>query len=149
MTDPRPRKKRDPFLAGLLGWLVPGLGHLYVGKKAHALVYFALIAGVFAIGLALGDFRNVYWSAERKFHYIAQVGCGGPTLVCAVGQRTVDSWKHHLLMPRSDGVRDRREDYGTLYTCVAGLLNMLVLVNAGVLAATGGAPLPVREEESS
>ena len=142
-------KKRDPYLAALLGWLLPGLGHLYIGHYLRGLIFFLLVMGTFTTGLALGNFRNVRWSFERKFHYIAQIGCGGPTLVSTIGQKTIESWRQHVITPNPNGIHDRRERHGTLYTCVAGLLNLLVLVNAAIRAHTGGPPLPVRDEEKT
>ena len=43
----------SPTLALLAGWLVPGAGHLLLGKWIRALLLAASILGMFAIGIAL------------------------------------------------------------------------------------------------
>ncbi len=149
MSTPK-TKQRDPFVAAALGWLVPGLGQLYVGQVRRFVLDLALVGGTFFVGLGLGGFRNVYWSSDRKFHFVAQVGAGGPTLM--------GSGLRWILVRQSPGQPtdaeifesrnwSRLEHYGTLYTCVAGLLNLMVLVNAAVMAHTGGRGLPPRDED--
>ncbi|MBE6427250.1 MAG: hypothetical protein E7028_01475 [Planctomycetaceae bacterium] len=82
---------RDPYIACWLAWLVPGLGHLYQGRKAKALVYAVCILGLFFFGAALssgkcGLARCVYVAmrnspgADRdmRYYYLAQVWVGVP-----------------------------------------------------------------------
>src|SRR5580658_6464757 len=46
-------KPTPPALALLAGWLVPGAGHLLLGKWVRGLLLMASILGMFAIGIAL------------------------------------------------------------------------------------------------
>ena len=46
---------KDPALAALLAWLVPGLGHWYQGRRAKAVLYFICIMGLFAYGVYLSS----------------------------------------------------------------------------------------------
>ena len=61
---------RNPYIAGLLAWLVPGLGHWYQGRKAKAVLFAVCIIPIFCIGAYLGSHRelglvrNVYFSWE-------------------------------------------------------------------------------------
>jgi hypothetical protein len=88
---------KDPVLAALLAWLIPGLGHWYQGRKAKAVLFFVCIMGLFAFGLYLGGSnekcldgrgkigygRAVYFqwnSEERRLPYICQIGVGLPAL---------------------------------------------------------------------
>jgi TM2 domain-containing membrane protein YozV len=50
---------KDPLLAAFLAWLVPGLGHLYQGRTAKAVLFFVCISGTFAYGLYLGSSNDV------------------------------------------------------------------------------------------
>ncbi len=45
MKEKKNRKKRDPFMAGLLSLLVPGLGQIYGGKryKGAAIIFAAIV----------------------------------------------------------------------------------------------------------
>src|ERR1035441_4676371 len=43
----------SPTLALIAGWLVPGAGHLLLGKWIRATLLMASILGMFAIGIAL------------------------------------------------------------------------------------------------
>jgi hypothetical protein len=101
----------------LLGWLVPGLGHLLYGRKDKAVLFFALIMLAFGVGLFLGDARVV--SAERfPLYLLAQVWNGGPTLLALwlTGDLRIEQDIPYL-------------DVALLYTAVAGLLNVVILVD--------------------
>jgi hypothetical protein len=57
VTQPAP--KQD-FLAGLLSYLVPGLGQIYQGRTGKGLLFLAGIYGLFFYGMYLGRWQNVY-----------------------------------------------------------------------------------------
>lgn len=92
---------KEPALAALLAWLIPGLGHWYQGRKAKAVLFFVCIMGLFCYGLYLGSSddkcfdsngrigygRAVYflWSSEeRRLPYLCQIGVGLPALPALV-----------------------------------------------------------------
>ena len=58
---------RNPYLAGFLAWLVPGLGHYYQRRYHKAVIFFLCIMPTFVVGCALassseiGIARNVYF----------------------------------------------------------------------------------------
>lgn len=101
----------------VLAWLVPGLGHAYYGRRQKGLFYLVLILAAFLIGLWLGDWRVV---DLEKFglYLIAQAWAGGPTLVA---------------LALTDHLRITGDipwlDAGLLFTAVAGLLNVVVMVD--------------------
>jgi hypothetical protein len=47
-------------LAGLLSYLVPGLGQIYQGRTAKGVLFLVCLYGLFFYGLYLGDWQNVY-----------------------------------------------------------------------------------------
>jgi hypothetical protein len=74
---------KNPALAALLAWLIPGLGHLYQGRISKAIAFFVCVTGLFFGGLWLGAGRVVYfrWDNEDwRWAYLAQVGAGLPAL---------------------------------------------------------------------
>lgn len=107
MTEPpeKPAEEtidlKDPAVAALLAWLIPGLGHWYQGRRAKAILYFVCIMGVFVYGLYLsssketcldgkgmiGCGRAVYFSwrdGDRRLPYLCQIGMGLPALPALV-----------------------------------------------------------------
>ena len=93
-SSQEPINLKDPAMAGLLAWLIPGLGHWYQGRRAKAVLYFVAIMGLFVFGLYLGGGsyvdpdggkhelgygRAVYFSwraGDKRWNYLCQVGVG-------------------------------------------------------------------------
>ena len=59
MTDTRVPLK-NPWLAAVLAFLLPGAGHWYQGRRFKATVYFGCILTMFVWGLVLGHGQPVY-----------------------------------------------------------------------------------------
>src|SRR5256885_1733534 len=57
VTAPAP--KQD-FLAGVLSYLVPGLGQIYQGRTGKGILFLVGIYGLFFYGMFLGKWHNVY-----------------------------------------------------------------------------------------
>ena len=85
----QPIPLKDPVVAGILAWLLPGLGHFYQGRWAKGALYLVCILGLFLWGLRLsstpatGPGRAVYFSfrsSEWRLYYLGQVGIGLPAL---------------------------------------------------------------------
>ena len=177
MTEPselpaeeEPIRLRDPFIAGLLAWLIPGLGHLYQGRRAKAALYFFAIVGLFVWGLYLGSNSQVGWGRvvycsfrdnDWRLQYIGQLGVGLPALPALVQADRVKGgkpplWNGFMAPPRLDrhGEGDatrsdldlsltRYFDLGTQFTLIAGLLNILVIYDA----CCGPVILPQRRKD--
>jgi hypothetical protein len=74
---------RDPWVAAVLSWLVPGAGHFYQGRLFKSGLYFVCILGTFFFGQHLADGKAVHWhwQKDRKtYGYLAQVLVGIPAL---------------------------------------------------------------------
>ena len=58
---------KDPIVAAILAWLIPGLGHIYQGRTAKGVLFMVCILSTFFYGLFISDGRAVYasWSRER------------------------------------------------------------------------------------
>ena len=94
-----------------------------MGKPGKAVLFGSLIIGTFVAGMALSDFDNVYYKAGR-WTTLTQAPVG---VVAYVGTRLRD--------PDTDPAREQNPQFkvGVLYTSVAGLLNLLVILDAGHL----------------
>jgi len=124
-TDSPTIDLKDPALAAFLAWLVPGLGHLYQGRRAKAALFFLCIMGLFVFGLYLsssnekcdrsegkiGYGRAVYFSwkkGERTWAYLCQVCVGLPALPALVqasrmSHREEVWWGGFMAPPRPKG----------------------------------------------
>lgn len=100
-----------------LAWLVPGLGHLLQGRRVRAGIVFALLVGLFAVGTLLAEATNL--SRERHFYYWAgQFMLGLP----ALGAEAL--WGDARVTAHIPYV-----EAGLVYGCVAGLLNVLAMID--------------------
>ena len=86
---------KDPWLAAFLGWLVPGLGHIYQGRTGKGFLFLICILGTFFYGLYIGGGRVVYASTPSlvtRWQYFCQLGVGLPAMPALVQrQRTLSN----------------------------------------------------------
>lgn len=109
-------------LVGLAGWIVPGGGHLMVGKKDKAAIIFAGVVLAFAIGIYIGSVGVINPVVEFLW-FIPQMMVS--PAVKLLGMMTV-----------KDGIESfgKPNEIGQIYTSMAGMLNLLCVVNAVYLA---------------
>lgn len=144
MTPSEKLDLRNPPLAALLAWMVPGLGHWYQGRVGKAVLYFVCIMGLFLIGCRQGQWRVVYfrWDEDEwRWSYLAQIGVGLAALPALLHKAEWIAWMPERLQrfqaPPSDQELDKlhrtfgvRMDVAVIYTVIAGLLNILVVFDA-------------------
>lgn len=114
------RTVRSSYVALLLGWLIPGAGHLLTRHWIRAALLFAAICLMFALGIAMQAKVYVPNTGDPldMLGFLADIGSGVPYLIARVfslGQPTVQ-----LVTA----------DYGTKFVVVAGLLNFIAAVDA-------------------
>lgn len=95
MTDPRVPLK-NPYLAVLLGLLIPGAGQLYQGRTFKGVLYAVCIIGTFTYGMFLSDWAALYAgsplsSTGRRWGYLAQAPIGAPAMYALVQQKRYSS----------------------------------------------------------
>lgn len=153
-------KLRDPALAAFLTWLLPGLGHWYQGRRFKAVLFGASIIGIYMVGLWIGRGQVVYWtwisplkdSENFRLSFIFQSFVGGFTLpgmlqglLSYFGKAPI--LEGFMAAPPQDAVNalhlkiGKLVEIGTVYTAVAGLLNILAIMDAF------GGPVRYRQEE--
>jgi hypothetical protein len=118
---------KDPALAAFLGWLIPGLGHWYQGRRAKAVLYFVCIMGTFALGVYLGGNREVGWGRtvyfswrgdnDDRLAFICQIGIGIPAWPALLQANRMANhekvlWHGFMAPPRStsSSATDMRDD---------------------------------------
>jgi TM2 domain-containing membrane protein YozV len=125
----------SPVAALALGWAIPGAGHAYAGKWGKAVLFFVCITGLLAAGMIMSGGTILL---PDRLWYAAQVCAGGPAIALTALS------KHLAPNPAVIDWANRLHETGTLYTAVAGFLNLLVMMDAYIKLAY---PERGREEE--
>jgi hypothetical protein len=108
------------FLLCLASWAIPGAGHLWLGRRSKGLIFLVALPLMFAIGVAI---RGRLFPFELSdplvgLAALANLGIGATYFIAgAMGYGGGD-------------VRAVTYEYGNAFLIVAGLLNMLVVVDA-------------------
>ena len=160
---------REPWLAALLAWVLPGLGHIYQGRIGKGLLFFICVMGTFVYGLYLGGGKVVYaavpWEQHYRWQYLCQLGVGLPSTPMLCQREKAEQVRQQIqqgraqkeytgfMAPPRSGPQPWTDDsknaslqpnelalwtvkyhpffeLGTVYTVVAGLLNILVICDA-------------------
>ena len=104
----------------LAAWLIPGFGHLLLGRKGRALILFISILAMFLFGLALkGEFFSTHsGSYLQTLGYFGEMGVG-------VAMPAASFFGYSGGDPFFVS-----SDYGTAFLVAAGMLNMLTILDA-------------------
>ncbi|QDT70344.1 hypothetical protein MalM25_32910 [Planctomycetes bacterium MalM25] len=99
----------NPKIAALLAWLVPGLGHLYQGRRAKGFLFMGSIIGLFVAGMWIGGGQVVYASTLpvqplRSYLYdgwpfLCQSGIGAVAIPGWIERSRYQANKDALLVP--------------------------------------------------
>jgi hypothetical protein len=119
-----------PFVAMLLALAFPGAGHLYLGRRALAAAFCAIVVAVFAIGIAVdGGLYTLGESHESKLRLLATIGSMGAGALYFL---TNAAGPH-------GNIQSATFEYGRMFTLSAGLMNLLLMVDCWDIA-TGRKP---------
>lgn len=143
VSNEQPPIWRGP-VAGLLTWLVPGLGHLFLGDRARGLILMVTITVTFWAGIAIGGVRTTVDPQQRGLWFTAQLCAGGHTLTAYAIQRSVNQDRDNALASIAR-THWRASDIGVHYTGVAGLLSLLVVFDA--ISRADRVPHPVQKKK--
>ena len=108
----------------LAAWAVPGAGHLWLGRRSKGLIFLVALPLMFAIGLAIHGRLFPFDMSEPLVGLaaLANLGIGLPYFAAAaLGYGLGD-------------VRAVTYEYGNAFLIVAGLLNVLVVIDAHDIA---------------
>ena len=110
---------RKTISAILLALLVPGAGHVYLGRVARGIAYFCIILFLFGLGLAI-DGRLYTVQQGSALSLLATAGSMGAGLFYILGR---------AFGPPGD-IHSITFEYGTAFTLTAGLLNLLLVLDS-------------------
>lgn len=108
--------------AMVLAFLVPGAGHLYLGKKGRAITFFVIVVVMFALGLSIdGNLYTLSWKP------------GGSLLQLLAGLGSMGSGLLYFIaagMGAHGDVTSITYEHGTAFTITAGLMNLLLVLDS-------------------
>jgi hypothetical protein len=110
------------IIVGAAAWLVPGGGHFLLNEKRRATIICVTVVLMFLVGLYVGSL-GVIDPIGAKPWYAAQL-MNSPAVF----------WLGRLGASGAYPVYGRPNEIGQIYTSIAGLLNLLCIVNAVYMA---------------
>ena len=101
-------------------WAVPGAGHLWLGRRTKGVLFLLALPLMFALGLAIEGrlFPFDFTEPLAGLAGLADLGIGIPYLIASA------------LGYGAGQVRAVTYEYGNAFLVVAGLLNLLVVIDA-------------------
>lgn len=120
MVRARPVGTYATVLVCAIAWIVPGAGHLWLGRRSKGAIFFVALPTMFAIGLWLegGVFPFDVSQPLVALAAFADLGIGAPYFLARA-------------LELGDGrVVAVTYEHGNAFLVVAGLLNMLVVIDA-------------------
>ena len=122
-TAERPRAAAEPgtlVLLCLAAWIVPGAGHLWMGRRQKAIVFLLALPAMFLIGLLLKGRVFPFELSDPLVGLAAMANllAGAPWMIAKMmdaGAGTVTASSY---------------EYGNCFLIVSGLLNFLVILDA-------------------
>jgi TM2 domain-containing membrane protein YozV len=119
------RADRSPVLAMALAWAVPGLGHFYLGRRRTAAAFLILVTATFLVGLS---FQGRLYSIEREqpLTILATFAVYGAGLLNVAARAFSENPAGTILAPTYE--------YGCAYLLTAGLMNLLLILDAHDIA---------------
>lgn len=128
--------------AAVLAWLWPGLGHISLGQKRRGLMIMFGVLFLVVCGVLVGGIDSVDRIDDRLWFY-AQSLCGPLVL-------GIDLLNQIFLKNLPEESREhvtglaRVNEMGTLFIALAGLMNLVVILDALHFAPRPSEPLPAQ-----
>ena|ERR1044071_8834194 len=135
MSEPAESSVPPPIVA-LAQWLVPGAGYWIIGQRARGVTVGVTVLVLFILGLIIGGMRvidmptslgdNPVTAIFQKPWFMGQVLAGPISIVSAM----IGNEKAGYVLSHA-----RVNEIGTLYTAVAGMLNLLAIIDSAYRSA--------------
>ena len=108
----------------LAAWLVPGCGHLMLGKMKRGVIFLLIVLSAVAVGSLLEG--NLYRVLPNQpltmLATLGSMGMGSPYFIL----RYIFSYQGNVVAPGFE--------YGTAFLLTAGLMNLLLILDAWDIA---------------
>ena len=122
--------KTRAIAAMALAFLVPGAGHFFLGRRARAAAFFAIVVFLFSIGLAVDGSMYVLGETRGQLlTVVASLGSMGSGLLYLLGRK----------FGPEGNILTQMFEYGRTFTLTAGLMNLLLVLDCWDIAMRGKA----------
>jgi len=164
MARNRPTDYPAILAAGALAWIIPGAGHVFLGRKLRGLILFVFINALFWSGVAIGGVFTVnprqqrWWCAAQMFTgacgtagwyrqtraHAAALGKARERVTQSGGELSTEQAYKEVLVEDKLSLVYPAETVAIAYSGIAGMLNLICIIDAAFLAAMGafGEPRP-------
>lgn len=105
------------LLVGIAGWWIPGAGHWIIGQTKRAAIIFFGVSIAFVIGIWLGSIAVI--DSHTPWYWAQMLNSPAVAYLAHLSGNVYDL--HAYGKPR---------EIGEIYTGIAGMLNLLCIVNA-------------------
>jgi len=120
----RERPHLPLFLLMALAWLIPGLGHLLLGRRQRAAVFGAVVTAAFVVGLLLQG-ELIGPTPGDPLSYLAAFASLGNGALFILAK---------LLGLGQGVVTDAAYEFGNTFLLTAGMMNLLLMLDTHDIA---------------
>jgi len=126
------RPRANPDLAAILTWLLPGAGHLYIGRPLFGMLAFAVVEGIYFLGLRLSDGRLFeYLDPELQSPFAGALAPEAGNLGALIWHMRTYGFGPGFPRPWPEFIH-----LGTWLTAISGFLNVCLMVRVHFEART-------------
>jgi hypothetical protein len=120
VPSPVVRSQGNAAVAVLSAWLVPGLGHIYLKRRLRGLAFFVLVIVSMLVGCSLEGnlYRVVPGQPLTILATLGSMGMGFPYFVL------------RYALHYQGNIMGAGYEYGTAFLLTAGLMNLLLVLDA-------------------
>jgi hypothetical protein len=108
----------------ILAWLLPGGGHIYIGRRGKGVLFLLCLSFLFIVGLTLKGVIFTPGGEDTQSYLISLFGTAGDL---GLGLYYLLSL---LFYPIEGEIVSPHYEIGMLYTLTAGVINYLLIVDA-------------------
>lgn len=154
------QKQGAAMIAGALSWAIPGSGHFFLGHRALGVVFFIAISLPFWTGMALGGILDSASMRTNQWLTLSAFGVGGYAAPCVIVSNAIERQVFKEVGVTNPATLERDQnmqrsllnarakymsfypgsDVAQIYIAAAGLMNLLVILDAVSRALYGGLP---------
>lgn len=118
-------RRIHPAVAALLAWIFPGLAHFSMGRRRTGIAFAVIVTVMFLLGLS---FEGRLYTIDRSqpLTILATFAVSGAGLLNIAARFLVDNPGGTILSPTYE--------YGCAYLLTAGLMNLLLMLEAWDIA---------------